>query len=215
MRFTVFLALITVLISACGGGGSGGAPASSGDPGSPGNAPPSITGQPSATVVYSDNYSFTPGASDPDGDDVFFVIKNIPSWASFEPATGELSGRPSLGDVGVYENIVISASDGIASVALPAFSITVVETAPGTITLTWQPPTQNVDGSPLDDLAGYVIHYGMTSGVYDNDIRIENPGLTSYVIENLAAGTYYIVATSFNSVGVESEYSGEIVASVD
>jgi hypothetical protein len=216
--------LITVFISACGGGGSGGAPADSGEPasnsapansGSAANAAPSISGKPPAEVVYSSKYAFVPQARDPDGNDLFFEIENIPSWASFEPATGELWGEPSLGDVGVYDDIVISVSDGIVDKALPAFSITVVENATGTVFVTWQPPAQNEDGSPLRDLAGYVIHYGTTSGVYDNEIILDNPGLTSHLIEILAPGTYFVAATSFNSSGMESDYSGEIARTVE
>jgi hypothetical protein len=224
MRSAVFLVLIAVFMSACGDGGSDGAPASSGEPvgrsappnpGDQTNAAPSISGKPPAEVVYSSKYAFTPQARDPDGDDVFFEITNIPSWASFEPATGELWGKPSLADVGVYDDIVISVSDGIVDKELPPFSITVLENATGTISLNWQPPTQNEDGSPLFDLAGYVIHYGTTSGEYDNEILLDNPGLTSHLIENLAPGTYYVAATSFTSSGVESDYSGEIAATVD
>ena len=218
MRSTVFFVLITLFVSACGGGGSDGPPASSSEPANPGgptNTAPSIRGKPPAEVVYSSKYAFMPEAHDPDGDDVFFEIQNIPSWASFEPATGELWGEPSFADVGVYDNIVISVSDGIADTELPAFSITVVENATGTISLSWQPPARNEDGSPLLDLAGYVIHYGTTPGTYYNEILLDNPGVTSHLIENLAPGTYYIAATSFNSAGVESDYSGEIVATVD
>jgi hypothetical protein len=218
MRSTVFLVLIAVFMSACGGGGSDGAPANSSEPPNPrnpSNTAPSISGKPPAEVVYSSKYAFTPQARDPDGDDVFFEITNIPSWASFEPATGELWGEPSLADVGVYDDIVISVSDGIVDKELPPFSITVVENATGTISLSWQPPTQNEDGSPLLDLAGYVIHYGTTSGEYDNEIRLDNPGLTSHLIENLSPGNYYVAATSFNSTGVESDYSVEITATVD
>lgn len=224
MRSTVFLVLIATLMSACGDSGSDGAPASNNEPpgngeppisGTPSNTAPSISGKPPAEVVYSNKYAFTPQAHDPDGDDVFFEIRNIPSWASFEPETGELSGRPSLGDVGTYDDIVISVSDGIVDKELPPFSITVLENATGTISLSWQPPTQNEDGSPLLDLAGYVIHYGTTSGEYDNEIRLDNPGLTSHLIENLSPGTYYVAATSFNSSGMESDYSGELTATVE
>ncbi len=34
----------------------------------------------------------------------------------------------------------------------------------GTITLAWDAPTTNTDGTPLTDLAGYKIYYGPTSG---------------------------------------------------
>src|SRR5690348_4647284 len=34
------------------------------------------------------------------------------------------------------------------------------------ITLGWVPPTQNSDGTPITNLAGYKIHYGTTSSDY-------------------------------------------------
>ena len=82
------------------------------------------------------------------------------------------------------------------------------------MTLDWTPPTQNEDGSTLTDLAGYFIYYGESSGSYPNRIRIDNPSISTYVVENLLPRTYYIVATSFNSTGIESRYSGEAVKTV-
>ena len=40
-----------------------------------------------------------------------------------------------------------------------------------------------------------------------NSVTIDNPGITTYVIENLAPGTYEFSSTAFNSNGIESEYS--------
>ena len=87
---------------------------------------------------------------------------------------------------------------------------------PGSATLVWQPPTAYTDGSPLTDLAGYTIYVGTSSGNYEyREIRLDNPGLTAYVVENLEPGTYYLAATAFNSSGIESAYSGEIVRIVN
>lgn len=87
--------------------------------------------------------------------------------------------------------------------------------AVGAVTLSWYPPTQNQDGSPLLDLAGYNIYIGRESSVYQQNIQIDNPGLTTYVIENLSAGTYYVTATAINSSGIESEFSGEVIVNID
>jgi hypothetical protein len=88
-------------------------------------------------------------------------------------------------------------------------------TGSGSVTLAWQPPTENADGSALTDLSGYKIYVGASAGAYDyREIRLDNPGLTAYVVDNLEPGTYYIAATAFNSSGVESHYSGEIVKTV-
>jgi len=73
--------------------------------------------------------------------------------------------------------------------------------------LMWTPPTQNTDGSPLTNLAGYKIYWGTTQGAYPNSATLNNPGLTSYVVGNLVPGTYYFAATAFNASGQESPLS--------
>lgn len=85
----------------------------------------------------------------------------------------------------------------------------------GMVTLIWEPPTQNADGSPLMDLAGYNIYIGKSTNSYDRKIRLGNPGLTAFVVDDLDAGTYYFAATAFNWSGVESRFSGEIVKTLD
>ena len=86
----------------------------------------------------------------------------------------------------------------------------------GAVTLTWQPPTANADGSPLLDLSGYTIYVGTSSNAYEyREIRLDNPGLTAYVVNNLEPGTYYFAATAFNSSGIESSFSGEVIRTVN
>jgi hypothetical protein len=160
-------------------------------------------------VKVGDNYSFTPGATDPDGDTLSFSIQNNPTWANFDTATGSLSGVADPGSEGTYANIKITVSDGSLSAALPEFSVTVTQVAMGSAVLTWTPPTQNEDGSPLTDLAGFKIYYGNESGNYPTSIQIDNPGVITYVVENLTPDTYYFVATAVNTQGVESGFSGE------
>src|SRR5690606_4437477 len=91
----------------------------------PGNNPPTISGEPEPTVLVDQTYSFTPQASDPDGDAVRFSISNRPSWASFSTDTGELSGTPDSDSVGTYSDIVVSVDDGNLKRSLPPFAIQV------------------------------------------------------------------------------------------
>ena len=84
----------------------------------------SISGTPATSVEVGEGYSFRPTITASSGP-VTFSIQNQPPWAQFSTATGALTGTPSSGDVGTDPNIVISASDGTSSAALPAFSITV------------------------------------------------------------------------------------------
>lgn len=173
----------------------------------PGNNPPTISGAPSAGIKIGDTYSFQPSASDPDGDTLTFSIQNKPPWATFDTGNGRLSGTARLGDIGTYENIAVSVSDGEMATQLPQFSIRVVQQGTGTATLSWTPPTQNVDGTPLTNLAGYKIYYGVAEGDYPNEILINNPGIATYVVEYLTPNTYYFVATAVNVQGLEGEFS--------
>ena len=179
-----------------------------------GNTAPTISGTPDSEVMVDSAYTFTPAASDSDNDALTFSISGRPSWLSFDTTTGRLSGTPSAGDIGTYDGIVISVSDGTDSAALPAFAISVLAAATGSVTVSWDAPTENSDGSPLTDLAGYKLHYGTSSGNYTTTIDLNDAGLTTYVIDNLAAGTYFIAATSINSAGVESLYSAEVTKRV-
>ncbi len=181
----------------------------------PGNSSPTISGYPQPAVLFGDLYEFEPDAADPDGDSLNFQVRNMPTWANFSASTGLLFGQPTLGNVGVYKDIVISVSDGTASRSLPAFSITVSQSALGNVTLSWVAPTENTDSSPLLNLAGYKIYYGRNSGVYDHEIRIDNASITTYVVDYLVPNTYYFAATAVNSSGVESSFSGEIARTVD
>jgi hypothetical protein len=172
------------------------------------NRAPTISGTPATSVAAGQSYRFIPTTADADGDAVSFRIANKPAWAAFSTSTGELSGTPTSGFTGTYSNIQISVSDGQLVATLPAFSVTVQQASTGSATLSWQPPTQRTDGSPLSDLAGYRILYGTSPGNYSNRITLENPGLTSYVIGNLSPGTWYFVMTAFDTTGAESDYSG-------
>jgi hypothetical protein len=179
-----------------------------------GNIAPTISGVPNTAILTNDTYSFRPSASDADGDTLTFSVNNLPRWANFDSATGKLSGRPAPGDEGMYADITISVSDGSTKVSLPAFSIEVTQTALGSMTLSWTPPTENEDGTVLQNLAGYTLYFGTKSGQYTEQVRINTPGISSYVIENLLPDTYYVVATAFTTSGVESRYSNEAVKTV-
>jgi hypothetical protein len=171
------------------------------------NKAPAISGTPFAAVAFGVTYSFLPTANDPDGGALTFHVANPPPWASFSTTTGRLIGTPGAGDVGTYRNITISVSDGTNAASLHPFTVDVVGTATGSITISWLAPVEETDGSPLTDLTGYKIYWGMSLGDYPNSVTLNHPGVVTHVIENLTPGTYYLVATAFDSDGVESEHS--------
>ena len=173
------------------------------------NRAPTLTGSPSPSVNAGDVYTYQPTASDADGDTLSFTVANLPSWASFNSTTGQISGRPAQADVGIYSNIRISVSDGSVTTNGQAFSIEVTQVSLGKVTLSWTAPTENIDGTPLTDLAGYKLYYGTSQGNYPEQITIDNPGILTYVVENLAPNTYYFVITAYNdAMGREPVFRG-------
>jgi hypothetical protein len=174
------------------------------------NRPPTISGRPTGTATAGLAYSFRPTATDADGDTLSFSISNKPSWANFSRSTGRLSGTPTANDLGMHNNITISVSDGKETARLSPFAISVESTGSGTATLTWSPPTERTDGTSLGSgLAGYEIHFGQDSNSYSNRIKLNNPGLASYVVDNLSSGTWYFSVSAFDTSGQKSGMSNE------
>jgi len=170
------------------------------------NVSPSIGGTPVTTATTGAAYSFTPSASDANGDTLTFSIQNKPSWASFNNATGQLYGTPSA--AGTNSNIIISVSDGKATAALAAFSITissaVVASATGSALLSWTAPTTNADGTALTDLAGYHLYAGKDPSNLVLRADVVGGGNLQYQATGLDTGTWYFSISAYNSAGIES-----------
>ncbi|MEJ2406167.1 MAG: FG-GAP-like repeat-containing protein [Candidatus Thiodiazotropha sp.] len=117
---------MTISVSVTANDGNGGS-ASATSLSVAGNHPPNIGGSPETSVVGYQTYRFIPTASDADNDALVFSIVNQPAWASFDTATGELSGTPTNQDLGTTQGIVIRVSDGSEAAELSAFDLSVTE----------------------------------------------------------------------------------------
>jgi hypothetical protein len=210
MQTELRLALVCLggLAAACSGGGGGGTLGGGG--GGSGDLPPTIAGNPPDMAVVGEFFTFTPTARDPEGRTLTFTIHNKPGWAHFRTVDGRLSGTPEFDQIGAHVEIAISVSDGHSKVALPAFTINVIEGGDGTATLSWNPPTENTDGSALTNLSGYRIYYGRHKHALDRTVVLDNPGLTRYVVEGLTPGRWHFAITSVNRKGVESSRSKSV-----
>ena len=184
----VLCAAVAILAAGCGGEGgsaSTGTASSTQADTAPATSP-SISGTPDTTVVAGTKYSFQPSATDTAGDALTFSIQNMPAWASFDPSSGLLTGTPSASNVGSYQSIVISVSDGAGSSQLASFTIQV--TPPATTTPTNTPPT--ISGTPATAVqAGS--HYAFQPSAADAD---KNPlvfsvtGMPSWASFNTSTG---------------------------
>jgi hypothetical protein len=212
----LLLALASLALSAClEDRVRSSASATSQAPGASTNLAPVISGSPPPSVVVGQEYVFTPTASDPEGASLSFTVANKPAWLDFNTLTGSLRGTPSAAHVGTISNITIAVSDGVNSVNLAPFSFQVAAAAApvagsGTATLSWQPPTQRIDGSPLNGLAGYKVHVGQTSRSYSRVIDIAGSVNTRYTVTGLGAGRWYFAVSAYDNDGLASDFSAEV-----
>ena len=94
-----------------------------------------------------------------------------------------------------------------AAPAAPAARPASPTSVTGYAVVTWTAPTQNVDGSPLTNLAGYKVRYGQSVSNLTQTVDIPNSGATTTRIEGLSVGTWYFTVAAYTNVGVESSPS--------
>ena len=146
------------------------------------NDAPVISGTPATEVAEDAGYSFTPTVSDIDAmDTATFKIVNQPSWASFDTATGALTGSPENKNVGTTSDIVITVSDSAdAEASLAAFSITVSNTNDA--------PVAVADAYSVDE--GNTLNVNATASVLNNDSDIDADSvITTVLVNNVNNGT--------------------------
>lgn len=170
------------------------------------NRAPTISGTPTTSINAGSAYSFTPVSSDADGDSLTFSIANRPAWATFNTTTGRLSGTPTGANVGTFSGIVITVSDGKMTTSLASFAINVTQVSTGSATLSWMPPTENTDGTPLTNLTGYRIYYGTNANSLTQTVDITNASVSTHVVGNLSPATWYFAVRAVAG-GVESDLS--------
>jgi hypothetical protein len=98
----------------------------------------------------------------------------------------------------------------LAPLALAAAAI---DARAAQITLAWNAPAVNCDGSPLTDLEGHVVYYGTAPGEYHASVDV---GLaTEATITDLqAGGTYYFAVQAYNCWAYPSDLSQEVSATI-
>ena len=89
------------------------------------NDAPEISGTPADGLIVGQSYSFMPSVSDVDNTSFSFSADNLPSWLALDTDSGALSGTASADNIGSYDNITLTVSDGLSSASLAPFSIEV------------------------------------------------------------------------------------------
>jgi len=146
------------------------------------------------------------------GDSVITINPILPinPIVSIDPVTPADPIRPS--DPIVIIDPVIPADPVV--IVVPVTPVTPV--TPSTVELSWIAPSTRENAVPLSlsEIAGYKIYFGTRQGTYNNTIDVNDSTAVSYVLSGLTTGIYYIVLTTFDTDGRESQYSVEVEVSV-
>lgn len=165
----------------------------------------SIAGAPDLRAMAFGFYEFVPQASHAENQSLTFRIEGKPAWARFDARSGTLAGIPSETDVGQYAGITVFASDGVLEVALPAFAIEVYVPPLVSATLAWLPPTHRLDGTVLDDLAGYTVRYGTNPYRFPHTVEVPEATAAGVMIENIPAErVYFFEVQALDAYGKKS-----------
>ena len=154
------------------------------------NNAPNITSAEVTSVNEDTDYSYTFTATDVDsGDTVTLAAPTKPSWLSFNPGTGVLSGTPTNRNVGDH-SIALSATDVMGAVTTQNFIITVSNINDA--------PTVNVANSSVyeDDGTGALIAT-LTSADEDGET-------VSFTLSNV--DDFWAVNISENKVYLKQHY---------
>jgi hypothetical protein len=171
-------------------------------------APITISGTPPVTATVGKEYSFTPVVSDTSGNSVEFNYVNRPAWAPFYRGSGAIIGVPD--EPGTYANIQIEAWDGKNFAVTAPFTITVLPADAASAALSWAKPSLNTDGSPLTNLAGYVVRYGTNAAALDELVQVTSPDVTNLDIDGLTPGDWYFEVAAVSTAEIQSRFSAVI-----
>lgn len=105
------------------------------------NDPPIIFDEVQRVIEQGTAYTELLVARDPDNEPLTYTSVNLPSWLTLDASTGLLSGTPTQTDVGLFQNIAFSVTDGEGlSSTVTRVSIEVIDVNDA--------PTINVDQFP-------------------------------------------------------------------
>ena len=176
----------------------------------PVNRPPTFTSSPLLVASFGIPYAYLVTATDPDGDQVTFTLRQGPQGLTLVGA--QVSWTPG---VVAPQDVTIEAADGKGGLATQQYRITVAPPAPPTVSLT-TPQTGLLTRMPSQVATGSVSDRSVTSGVLrvngiDQPLVIANGQFSAPV--TLVEGANRLVASASNAGGTGT--SADIVVTLD
>ncbi len=178
------------------------------------NSAPTVNAGSNQTVQVLDTVTLTASASDSDGSITDYLWRQVDNGApsisinNFRNRIANFTA-PQSNTTETYQfRVTVTDNDDATDSDLVSITVNPTQSNTGQATVTWTAPTENTDGSTLNDLAGFTIYYGRNRNDLTNSAVINNSNQTSRTLRNLRNGTtYYFSITARNNSGIESERS--------
>jgi len=103
-----------------------------------------------------------------------------------------------------------SESSGSSGIAQENTTDGTTTAGTGSVTLNWNAPATNSNGSTLTDLAGYKVYYGLGSGQQNRTKSVNVGNYTSASVSGLSTGDWCFAVTAYDTSGNESTPSPEV-----
>jgi hypothetical protein len=131
---------------------------------------------------------------------------NVDSCAASGSWTGDkpTSGQQVFNGISANQTFSLNCT-GAGGSAVAMVSVAVI----GSLQISWQAPTENIDGTPVEALSAFRIHYGLQSGQYDSVVEVQG-SVDSHSID-VVQGEYFIAMTAVDVEGDESGLSNEVL----
>jgi hypothetical protein len=84
----------------------------------------------------------------------------------------------------------------------------------GVATLTWSAVTRDAQGGELKNLAGYKVYYGTAPRALYSVVVVPDPHLTTYVVHDLAPGSWYFAVAAYTTGNVDGVRSNVVAKNV-
>lgn len=108
-----------------------------------------------------------------------------------------------------------SGTETVVSTTKGRYQLTCHGTTPDAL-VEWQPPTMNVDGTPITNLAGFYIFVSTDTEAVQgaNPIKIANPTVKSHLVPGLPVGTNFFSMQAYNTNNAVSAFTGQVYADI-
>jgi hypothetical protein len=121
-------------------------------------------------------------------------------WGGEQDVAGELV----ISAIKTHQTYSLSC-EGPGGTAIALAAVTAI----GTVQLEWQPPSENVDGTPIAGLSEYRVRFGQNSDEYMGEVLVDG-SVSSYPLR-APVGQHYVAMTAIDVNGAESGLSNEVL----